>query len=420
MRPSSTVERYRDQVIDIQKVGNDLKVDTLLTGNVIRQGDNLRITPQLVDVRTSKILWKGTIDVRYDSLLTVQDQVAQEIVKGLALSLTPSEAERLRANVPVNPLAYEYYLRGVDLYARNDFAMAIKMLEKSAEIDPSFALTWAELGRAYATQASVQFGGRDQYGKAQAAYEKSLSLDSGQVQAHVLMANLLTDTGRVEQAVPLLRGALQNNGNNAELHWELGYAYRFGGMLQESVHEAEQARRLDPLVKLTTSAINGYLYLGQYDEFLRNLPEDETPFIVFYRGFGEYHKKNMDVAAQHFDRAYELDPSLLQTQVGKALSHGIRKQNPEGLALLRTVESKINARGVGDPEAMYKLAQAYAVLGDRASAMRILERSIESGFFPYPYFERDPLLASLKEDPGFADLMHRTRQRHEEFKGSFF
>ncbi len=95
-------------------------------------------------------------------------------------------------------------------------------------------------------------------------------------------------------------------------------------------------------------------------------------------------------------------------------------KNPAGVEMLRAAETKIEARGVGDPEAMYKLAQAYAVLGDRASAMRILERSIESGFFPYPYFERDPLLASLKEDPGFADLMHRTRQRHEEFKGSFF
>ncbi len=83
------------------------------------------------------------------------------------------------------------------------------MLEKSVELDPNYAPTWAQIGRAYTAQASVQFGGREQYMQAQAAYEKSLSLDSAQLQARMCMANLLTDTGRVEQAVPLLRDALK-------------------------------------------------------------------------------------------------------------------------------------------------------------------------------------------------------------------
>src|SRR5580700_9450447 len=195
VRPSSAVEKYRNQSIDIRKVASELNVDTLLTGNFIREGDNFRITPQLIDARTQEILWRGTIDLKYDHLLTVQDHVAQQIVKGLELSLSPSQAEKLKSDQAVDPVAYEYYLRGVDLYSRNDFPMAIQMLEKSAEIGPNYALTWALLGKSYEAAASLQFGGRQQNEKAQAAFEKALAIQPNQIEANIYMANLFTDTG---------------------------------------------------------------------------------------------------------------------------------------------------------------------------------------------------------------------------------
>jgi DNA-binding winged helix-turn-helix (wHTH) protein/TolB-like protein len=421
VRPSSAIEKYRDQTIDIQKVGAELKVDTLLTGNVVREGDDLRITPQLIDVATNRILWKGTIDLKYENLLEAQDNVSREIIKGLALNLTPSQSERLAANAPNNSLAYEYYLRGVDLYARNEFPMAIKMLEKSIELDPNYAPTWAQIGRAYTTQASFRFGGREQYLQAQAAYEKAMALEPAHLETRIYMANLLTDTGRVEQAVPLLRQALKDYPNNAELHWELGYAYRFGGMLRESVEECEHARLIDPGVKLTTSAPNGYLYLGQYDKFLQSLPDiNDSAFILFYRGFGEFHKKDTQQAIRDFDRAYELDPSLLQANVGKALSYGLTQQTGRGLEILQAAEKKVGERGVGDPEAIYKLAEAYAALGDKPSALRMLRHSIESGFFPYSYLENDPMLDPLRNETEFAQLMSATGQRQQAFERALF
>src|SRR5581483_3302610 len=213
-----------------------------------------------------------------EKLLQVQDDVAQQIIKGLEVNLSPSEAARMKPETPVNPVAYEYYLRGVDLYSRGEFAMAIKMLEASNQMDSHYALNWAQLGRAYTASASFQFGGQDQYRKAQAAFEKALALRPEQIDTRVYMANLLTDTGEVEKAVP-----------------------------------------------------------------------------------------------------------LLQAQVGEALAHGIRFQEPKGIDLLRQTERKVEEQEVGDPEASYKIAQAYAVLGDKASALRILQRSVEGGFFPYTY-----------------------------------
>ena len=105
---------------------------------------------------------------------------------------------------------------------------------------------------------------------------------------------------------------------------------------------------------------------------------------------------------------------------GRALSLGIQRQNSEAIGELRALEAKINEHGVVDPEAIYKIAQAYASIGDKTSALRILRHSIENGFFPYPYFAIDPLLDSLRSEKEFSELMDSARQRHEEFKNRFF
>jgi TolB-like protein/DNA-binding winged helix-turn-helix (wHTH) protein len=420
VRPSAAVEKYRGTPIDIQHVAADLQVDTLLTGSFLRDGDDLRITYQLIDVKTDKLLGRGTIDLKYDKLLRVQDNVAEQIVRKLELNLSTSEANRIELEAPVNPLAYEYYLRGVDLHGQHKFPMAIKMLEKSTDIDRNYALAWTYLGASYTSDAAFELGGREQYRRAQAAYERALAIDPSQLDAQMFLANLLVDTGQVEKAVPLLRDALKANGNYAPVHWELGYAYRFAGMLNESVAECERARQIDPSVKSNGSVLNTYLYLGQYDKFLASLPDvHDSSFILFYRGFGQYYQKDFERASKNFDRAYEADPTLY-AQIGKALGESIAHGGADGLQILHGLETKITDRGVGDPEAVYKVAQAYAVLGDKASALRMLRRSVESGFFSYSYIATDPLLNSVRSETEFGQTLEAARQRHEAFRRTFF
>jgi DNA-binding winged helix-turn-helix (wHTH) protein/TolB-like protein len=418
VRPSAAVEKYRGTAIDIQKVAADLKVDTLLTGSFIRDGDNLRITYQLVDAKSDKILGQGVIDVKYDNLLTVQDKVTSQLISQLQLTLSPSEAERMKAENPVNPVAYEYFLQGLDFYGQHKFPLAIKTLEKTTDLDPNYAPAWAYLGASYNSDAAFELGGREQYRRAEEAYERALALRPNLLDAQMFLANLLVDTGKVEQAVPLLRDALKTNDNNAGAHWELGYAYRFAGMLDESVAECERARDLG-LVQSNGSVLNTYLYLGQYQKFLESLPVDDSSFTVFYRGFGEFHEKEFEQASKDFDRAYELDPTLY-AEIGKALSDSIHQQKTEGLERLSGLERQIKERGVGDPEATYKIAEAYAVLGDKSSAIRALRASVEAGFFSYPYIAKDPLLSDLHNERGFNEILNAARQRHEAFKRSFF
>ena len=420
IRPSSSIDKYRNQVIDAKKVAADLDVDTLLTGSFLKDGNQLRITTQLIDVRSDKILWRDSINLTYDKLLTVQDQVSEQIIKGLELNLSPTEAANIKPEKPINAAAYEDYLRGIDLYSLNEFKAAIGALEEATTLEPNYAPAWAHLGRAYTTNASLEFGGREGYVKAQSAYERAIRLNPALIEPRIYMANLFTDTGRVEQAVPLLRSVLQDSPNSAEAHWELGYAYRFAGMLPESVAECEKARQIDPQVKINSSALNSYLYLGEYGKFLQSLPANDNVYVTFYRGLGEYYENNLPQAARDFDRAFEKDSTSFPASVGKALSYSIRREDSQGLQLLRQTESKIEEFGVSDAEGIYKVAQAFAALGDKQSALHMLRHAIGGGFFCYPYFERDPLLEQVRNDPEFQALMKQALERHEQFKSTFF
>lgn len=421
VRPSSYVSQFRQQEFDVRQTATELNVDTLLVGSYLKEESHLRVTVQLIDVLTDKLLWKDEIDLRDTGQLMVQDRVAQEVIRGLHLTLTSAESARLQRDVPDNAQAYEYYLRGVDLYASNEFKLATQMLEQSVRLAPNYALAWAHLGRAHTAKAAFDFGGAEFHRKAQSDYEKALALNPDLIEARIFMANLFTDTGRVEQAVPVLRAALLTNPNHPEAHWELGYAYRFGGMLKESITEGERARQLDPEVKLNSSAFNSYFYDGQYEKFLASLPtRNPAAFIIFYRGFGQYYLKNYERATADFVQAYERDPASLYVQIGQALRLHMARQTAQGLEQLRTLQQQIEQQKVTDAEALYKVAQAYAELGDTVAALRLLRRSIEGGFFCYPYFASDPLLSNLRGDAEYVRLLELARQRHEAFRRRFF
>jgi DNA-binding winged helix-turn-helix (wHTH) protein/TolB-like protein/Flp pilus assembly protein TadD len=417
--PTSYVSKYRNQWIDAKAVANELKVQTMLTGTYQREGDDITINTQLIDIKSDRTVWQESIRLKYNRVVEIQDKVAQQVIHGLQVQMSSDERERASRGSTQNSQAFELYLQGVDLYQTNNFKSALDNLEKSVKLDPQFALAWAHLGRAYSASAAFQLGGATDYQKAQAYYDRALELSPDQIEAHIFKANLLTDTGRAAEAVPLLRDVMKTNPNLAEAHWELGYAYRFGGMVQESITECETARRIDPEVKLYSSALNSYLYNGEYQKFMDSLPQRNIAFIVFYRGYANYYLGNLKAAVESLNQAYELNPDLY-TRIGKAFSYAIEGKNKEGIELLRDTRQMIEERNVADAEGIYKVAQAYAVLGDKETALRMLRRSIEGGFFCYPYFTNDTLIKNLRNENEYKALMETARARHEEFKSRFF
>lgn len=414
VRPSSYVGKYANSKLGPKEIAKELDVNTLLTGSYLKEGEDLVVYAELIDVNNDDKLWSESIRRKSDKLVELQDYVAQKVVSGLRLNLTDAEGKRLVRNVSVDPVAYEYFLRSRYLLSTNNNQKAIDLLEKSVEIDQNNAVAWAYLGRAYHINALQFSGDRGDLAKAEADYEQALALDPELSQARLMMAKLFTETGRVEQAAPLLIEIVKNNPNMAEAHWELSYAYRYAGLLGESIEEGERALQIN--TRLESHQLNSYLYTGQYAKFLASLPIREDSYVVFYRGISQYYLGDMNQAAAALDRAYELNPGSVICQIGKALRFAIAAKNREGLQMLKIAEAKIAKPGIGDGEITYKFAQAYDALGDKVSALRALDRSIDQGFFCYPYFAADPLLKNTRSEPECANILEKARLRQEAFR----
>ncbi|MCI0666322.1 MAG: winged helix-turn-helix domain-containing protein [Acidobacteria bacterium] len=421
VQSSSSVHKYSNRTPDPQEVAKDLKVDMILTGTYIKEADDLRITTQMVDGKTGNILWQEKFDLKYKSLLKLQEQVALHVISQMGMSMASGEISFDRHETSSNPLAYEYFLRGIDHYAAARLPLAIEFFDKAVTLDPDFTRSWDYLGSSYALSASTRFGGRTYYEKAQKAYEQAIALHPERPRTMALQADLFIETNRVEQAVTLLRELINKHPTYPMAYWELSYAYRYAGMLEESIATSNRMLEVDPNYNLQNAVMSSFLYKGEYGRFRESIPaHTDSAYLIFYRGFASYHEGDISKAIADFDRAYAMDPSLMQAQVGKALSYSLAGKRAEGIRLMQEAERLSEESGVSDAEGIYKIAQAYAVLNDQASAIRILHRSIEGGFFCYPYISRDPLLKTLSADDRFEKLLAQARQRHEDFKRKFF
>lgn len=419
--PSSAVYKYRGESIDPMRAAEELKANTVLTGHYLKDGDTLRISAQLMDAANARAIFQDEFSVKYDRLLTLHDTVARRLISALNLTLSPAELDGLRRDMPSNATAWELYLRGIDHLEGARLPLAIDALEKSVSLDPQFSWGWTELGAAYIVNAAVRFGGGEMYTKAQAAFDRAIALSPADPRPRIMFSDMLIETNRVEEAVPLLRAIVRDNPRHAGAIWQLGYAYRYAGMLEESAQAGQAAYDVDPGFTPRSTVFNTWLYLGQYARFRDSVPQREgSAYTRFYQGFAEYHLGNFAAAARAFDEAYALDPEMLQARVGKALSHHLAARPAEGLRLLHDTARQLKERGLNDAEGVYKVAQAFAVLGDRPAALQWLESSITGGFFCYPYISTDPLLDNVRQLPQFRSAQEQARQRHEAFRRTFF
>jgi serine/threonine protein kinase/tetratricopeptide (TPR) repeat protein len=421
VRAATAIYKYRGATTTPKQIAGELRVGRVITGTYVNEGDSLRVTAEMVDAVNDVLLYKEAFEVSHQQLAAVADQVARHVVEALHMSVSPREIAAWQADVSRDPVAYQLFLRGRDDYEATRRDSGAAFFERAVAIEPSFARAWAYLGSAYAVNASLRFGGRADYDRARRALDTAMRLDPSDIVPRLAMANVLIESNRVEDAVPLLRGVLAETPRSADVLWELAYAYRFAGLLDESQSASERAAAMEPFALAGANIPLAQLYRGEYQRFLDGFRLDsQSAYQQFYTGLAHYYLKRFAQASLAFDHAYSLDQSMLHTRVGKAFSALISGDRNGAAHVLQLTELESTARDVSDAEALFRIAEAYAALGDSGAALRVLGRSIEGGFFCYPYFARDPLLESIRSVPEFQPLLERARERHEAFRRRLF
>jgi serine/threonine protein kinase/tetratricopeptide (TPR) repeat protein len=417
VRPSSAVRKYQNEIPDIATAGHKLQVDYVLTGNYLKQENLVRLNVELVNVNTNELIWREPIEVKYEDAFTLQDIVSKKVLEGLQLQFTSAEQKHIQSDVPQNPLAYEYYLKGISYpYTTQTNQLAVEMLEKSIELDSTFAPAFEALGSRYHRLANYKFGGIRQVELAEKYLHKASSLNPDLLSALGSLALIYTETSKTEEAVELIRKMLKINPNNPEAHFSLGYVYRYVGMSGESEREYDIAISLDPNKRFRSAGIT-YMYLGKYDKAIQGFDLDpESPYSLSWKGQAYMRQDQQDLALEYLNRAIALDPNSTHGYWAGGMKAFLEGNNIEGIRLSKLWEDK----NPTDSEVWYNLSNMYGLLGDKKSCINALKNAVNGGYYNYPFMLKDYFFNSVRDEPEFKEVLTLAEEKHQAFKKKFF
>ena len=264
VRPSSVTRKYVALDLDPKQVGLQLRVGRLLTGSFRKQGDQLIVTLEAMDVPTERLLWQSTVTAKADDMIGLQEQLSAQVQHGLLPILGAAGAIDSAASRPKNQQAYDFYLRSVaQPHDPAPNKEAIKMLEWAVGIDPTYAPAWESLGQRYYYDSTFGGGGEEMFQKSNAAYERAIALDPNRVMA---ASNLITnrvERGELGRAYDAATDLVQRRPRSADAHFALSYVLRYAGMLERATQECNTARALDPNNFAFRSCAWAFLEMGK-------------------------------------------------------------------------------------------------------------------------------------------------------------
>jgi TolB-like protein/tRNA A-37 threonylcarbamoyl transferase component Bud32 len=409
----TSVMRYKGTDKALPQIARELDVDAILEGSVLRAGDRVRITAQLIEARTDRHLWSENYNMDMDDILKLQSEVARAVADEIRIQLTPQETATMAETRTVDPEAHEAYLRARYHWAKRteeDLKKSVYYLDRAIEKDPDYALAYAGLADAYIVQAGWGFlAPKDAYPRAEALASKALEIDDRLAEAYSVLASVaLVYNHEWDEGLRLHRKVVELNPNYATGHqW---YAGRLSdaGRHDEALAEIEKALALDPLNLIVNANVGDLLYKARrYDESIeqckKTLDMDHTFVFAHYVLWRAFLKMGMyDEAVKHIEKA----SSLVSSQEQEAtLDQRYRKSGIEGV--FRWVidrGDRLTNQPYNNP---YYLALAHAALGERDEAFELLEACYETRSGLIISIGVDPSLDPLRSDPRFDDLLRR-------------
>jgi tetratricopeptide (TPR) repeat protein len=324
----------------------------------------------------------------------------------------------MEKDIPKNSLAYDYYLRSFSYPLTIDGSSdAIRMLEKSIQLDSTYAPAHVELGYHISRLAQHAYNKSSDIRISEQYFLNALKINSELIDALVQLAGLYVDIGKTDIAYDLALQALRINPNNAWVRYRLSYIYRYTGMLEESAKEVEKTLSIDNQNPRFGAMQLTYFFLGNYRKVIEiSKYYKENVFTKQRLGQVYYILGEIDSAITYCNRALEDDPNSMPGTLAWVLKAYIKNDPEEGFRVLKRWEKT----DPHDSEVIFFIARLYCLLNYKDDGIRLLKKAIESGFYCYPFFPIDPFLDPVRDDPEFQKVLALAKQKHEEFKQKVF
>lgn len=433
VKARNAVMKFKGRDKDLTAIGRELGVGTVLESSVRREGNQLRITIQLIDVQTLDHLWSQDFDETFDKVLAIQSDVAERVAGALKVELLGDQIRLVRRQSTANPEAFDDYLRGKFYFGtgREATGRSIELLEKAIALDDAFAEAHAELSLAYGNLAYFLEGGNKELErKAEAAADKALRLDPDLPEAHLAQARIYmrpSNGFQYEKAMAEIRLALGIRSNLDEAHSFLGAIYFHVGLIDQSLEQYQKADEINPgspTVKFELG-VNEF-YRGRFEQAVAQMEGAQTGFM---RTFSTYRfasallcsgrTNEARIRVEEACKKIAADPKLKDEggilTAMQALFLAL--EGDETQAVEKIKEAQRLGEGFGHfHHTAHVIASAYSLLDENDLGMKWLRYAAENGYPNVTWFRRDPNLVKLRMDPRFEALMAELQPRFERLR----
>ena len=411
---STSTKRFRDTAVPLPQIARQLNVDAIVEGSVVRLGNRVRITTQLVDARTDAHLWAQSYERELGEILEIQDAVALDIADKVRANLAPGEREFFQSRRAVVPEAYEAYLKGIyflNKQTADDSRSGIRYFRAAIGRDREFAPAYARLADCYMFLAQVgEMSSSEAFSRAQEEAARALALDENLDDAHVDLANIaFFGDWDWKKAETEFKRAIELNPNSAHAHQAYTVVQQIWGRPEESAKEVRAARETDPVSLPTLAVVVVNLYFArQYDEGLRQAKAalelyPDAPILHVFLSNIYLEQGQLKQSAEEVLRTEELWDAAPERIAG------LRKAaQSAGLSGLLRKRIELNKGQAGQKLFnAYDIAVDYATLGDKDQAVYWLEKAYRVREPKLLLIGVEPKFDNLRSDSRFAELTQR-------------
>ncbi|MCI0602953.1 protein kinase [bacterium] len=399
----STVNRFRT-MDDPVEIGKQLKVDAVLAGNILKQGDHIIVRVNLVDARDGTGIWGEQFTRKNLEFLSLQNDIAREIARALDLQLSGDQEKLLNKAQTANQDAYRSYLLGRYFWNRrtaDDLRLAKQHFQEAIHMDPLYAMAYAGLADCYAMIGSYDLvEPRDAYARARAAAEQALDIDEQLAEAHNSLAHISMYYWDWPKAEREFKRAIDLKPNYAIAHqWYANYL-AITGRTKEAIDEARLALELDPLSLSVTVVLGRQYYIArQFDSalnFFQKALEVDPQYGPAYAALGQVYvqMRRYDQGIAAIQKSIQLSPQTTDYQAILAYAYAVSGKKEAAELLLKDLQ------GQDQYVSPVYIAMIYTGLSDKDKAFEWLQKAHQ---------EHSEYLSFVKVEPEFEPLRTDTR-----------